>query len=95
MSIEEPQARVGRDEQLEELEALRAEVVRLRLDVLAARDAARGAEAALGQVEGYCRTLEAEVVRLQRDHEWFRHEVVARLRRLRGSWSTTRRRIGR
>jgi outer membrane murein-binding lipoprotein Lpp len=83
--------------------ALRAEVERLRalvgpsedsyqqlrLDMLAARDAAKGAEAALGNAEGYARSLEAEVTRLQRDHEWFRHEVIARLRRLRPTLSST------
>jgi hypothetical protein len=92
-----------------DVEALRAEVHRLRslvgpseesyeklrLDVLAARDAALGAEAALGNAEGYCRALEAEVTRLQRDHEWFRHEVIARLRRLRPNWSKTIGRLSR
>jgi predicted nucleic acid-binding Zn-ribbon protein len=92
-----------------EIEALRAEVDRLRslvgpseesyeklrLDVLAARDAALGAEAALGNAEGYSRSLEAEVTRLQRDQEWFRHEVIARLRRLRPTWSKTIGRLSR
>lgn len=102
----------SRDEQSDqerELDALRAEVERLRglvgpseesyeklrLDVLAARDAAKGAEAALGNAEGYARSLEAEVVRLQRDHEWFRAEVVARLRRLKPTVSSTVARLSR
>ncbi len=93
----------------EDVDALRAEVERLRrlvgpseesyeklrLDVLAARDAAKGAEAALGNAEGYARSLEAEVVRLQRDHEWFRSEVIARLRRLRPTLSSSISRLSR
>lgn len=55
----------------------------LRIDLLGARDAARGAEAALGNAEGRIVELEAEVARLRRDHEWLRHEVVGRARRIR------------
>jgi hypothetical protein len=79
-----------------ELQELRAEVVRLRallgpseesyaklrMDLLAARDAAIGAEAELGNLKGYNAALEAEVVRLQRDFVWFREQVVMRLKRL-------------
>jgi hypothetical protein len=55
---------------------------KLRLDVLAARDAAIGAELELGNLKGYNAALEAEVVRLQRDFLWFRERVVMRFRRL-------------
>lgn len=106
MPSDEPQATSPVDD---EIEVLRAENSRLRsllgpseesyeklrLDVLAARDAAFGAEAALGNMEGYCRSLEAEVTRLQRDHEWFRHEVIARLRRIRPTMSKTVSRLSR
>jgi predicted nucleic acid-binding Zn-ribbon protein len=108
MSTDEPSPERATDSAAE-VEALRVEIDRLRsllgpseesyqklrLDVLAARDAALGAEAALGNVEGYSRSLEAEVTRLQRDQEWFRHEVIARLRRLRPTWSKTIGRLSR
>ncbi len=80
-----------------ELARLRAEVERLReligpveksyielqVDLLGARDAAIGAEAALGVARGYNAALEAEVERLQRDFRWLRDNVVQRIRRLR------------
>lgn len=80
-----------------ELEHLRAEVerlralvgpseesyVKLRLDVLGARDAAIGAEAEAGRLKGYCLALEAQVARLDRDHIWFRQQVVMRMKNLR------------
>jgi predicted nucleic acid-binding Zn-ribbon protein len=108
MSTDEPSPERATDSAAE-VAALRVEIDRLRsllgpseesyqklcLDVLAARDAALGAEAALGNVEGYCRSLEAEVTRLQRDQEWLRHEVIARLRRLRPAWSKTIGRLSR
>lgn len=75
-----------------ELERLRALVgpdeksyVELQLDLLASRDAAIGAEAALGVARGYNAALEAEVERLQRDFRWFRNNVVQRIRRLRSA----------
>jgi cell division protein FtsB len=80
-----------------ELEQLRREVerlrqlvgpseesyVKLRLDVLGARDAAIGAEAEAGRLKGYCMALEAQVARLDRDQVWFRQQVVMRLKALR------------
>lgn len=57
--------------------------VQLQQDLLGARDAAIGAEAELGTVRGYNQALEAEVVRLQRDFEWFREKVVLRMKRWR------------
>lgn len=80
-----------------ELEHLRAEVerlralvgpseesyVKLRLDVLGARDAAIGAEAEAGRLKGYCQALEAQIVRLDRDQIWFREQVVMRMKNLR------------
>jgi hypothetical protein len=80
-----------------EVEHLRAEVdrlralvgpseesyVKLRLDVLGARDAAIGAEAEAGRLKGYCQALEAQVARLDRDQIWFREQVVMRMKNLR------------
>ena len=80
-----------------ELEFLRAEVarlralvgpseesyVKLRLDVLGARDAAIGAEAEAGRLKGYCKALEAQVARLDRDQIWFRQQVVMRVKNMR------------
>ena len=70
-----------------EVERLRAllgpserDYVQLRLDLLGAVDAAKGAQAALGEAEGRCRVLEAEVARLQRSHRWLRREVMARVK---------------
>jgi hypothetical protein len=80
-----------------EVESLRAEIarlralvgpseesyVKLRLDVLGARDAAIGAEAEAGRLKGYCQALEAQVARLDRDQIWFREQVVMRMKTLR------------
>jgi chromosome segregation ATPase len=52
----------------------------LRLDLLGAIDAARGAQAALGEAEGRVRMLEADIARLQRSHRWLRRELLARVR---------------
>jgi hypothetical protein len=52
----------------------------LRLDLLGAVDAAKGAQAALGEAEGRVRMLEAEIARLQRSHRWLRRELMARIR---------------
>lgn len=75
------------EEDRAELERLRELVgpdeksyAQLRLDVLAARDAAIGAEVELGTVRAYNVALEGEVVRLQRDFVWFRTKVVGRIR---------------
>lgn len=87
---------VAPDEAGDELARLRDEVARLRalvgpdertyhelrLDVLAARDAALGAEAEVGAQRAYVLALEAEVTRLERDFEWFRTQVLAPLRRI-------------
>jgi hypothetical protein len=54
--------------------------VKLRLDVLGARDAAMGAIAETGQLKGRCAALEAQVARLTRDQIWFRDQVMLRLR---------------
>lgn len=92
-----------------ELQELRAEVarlrelvgpseesyVKLRLDVLGARDAAIGAEAELGRLKGYCQALEVQVVRLERDHLWLREQVIMRLKRLRHRVPTVARIISR
>ena len=56
---------------------------KLRLDLLGAVDAARGAQAVLGEAEGRVKVLEAEVARLQRSHRWLRRELMARVRGLR------------
>jgi hypothetical protein len=80
-----------------ELELLRAEVarlrelvgpseesyVKLRLDVLGARDAAMGAEAELGRLKGYVQALEAQSLRMERDQLWLREQVIMRLKRWR------------
>lgn len=80
-----------------ELQALRAEVahlrslvgpseesyIKLRLDVLGARDAAIGAEAEAGRIKGRCAALEAEIARQQRDQIWFRERVVMQLKNVR------------
>lgn len=70
-----------------EVERLRAllgpserDYAQLRLDLLGAVDAAKGAQAALGELEGRCRVLEAEIARLQRSHRWLRRELKARIR---------------
>jgi chromosome segregation ATPase len=69
------------------------EYAQLRLDLLGAVDAARGAEAALGESQGRCQALEAEIARLQRSHRWLRRELSARirgaLRKLRGGRGRT------
>ncbi len=92
-----------------DIDVLRAEVARLRdlvgpdeksyvqlqIDLLAARDAAIGAEAALGTQRGYNAALEAEVERLQRDFRWFRDNVVLRLKRMRGRTSFVNAAFGR
>jgi hypothetical protein len=81
----------------DELEALRHEVahlralvgpseesyIKLRLDVLGARDAAIGAEAEAGRIKGRVASLEAEIARQQRDQIWFRERVVMQLKGVR------------
>ena len=98
-----------RNEPTDDIDVLRAEVDRLRelvgpdeksyvqlqVDLLAAHDAAIGAEAALGTQRGYNAALEAEVERLQRDFRWFRDNVVLRAKRLRSSSSLVTTVLGR
>lgn len=94
---------------IEDIEALRAEVERLRalvgpneasyvklqLDLLGARDAAIGAESEAGVARGYCHALEVEVERLQRDFKWFRGQVVDRAKALRTRRPSVSQAIGR
>lgn len=89
------------DREGSELEQLRAEVerlrgllgpseesyVKLRMDLLGARDVAIGAAAEVGALKGRCLALEAQVARLTRDHIWFRDNVVRRLRAVQG-WTS-------
>ena len=90
-------------------EALRAEVTwlrelvgpdekshaQLRLDVLAARDSALGAEAELGALKAYNLALEAEVTRLTRDFEWFREKIIGLALRLQQGRPAVHRVVGR
>ncbi|HRE01867.1 MAG TPA: hypothetical protein PLV68_11250 [Ilumatobacteraceae bacterium] len=77
-----------------ELADLRTEVARLRelvgpsedsyaklkTDVWGARDAVIGAEAECGILRGRVRSLEAELTRALKEQQWFKHEVINRLR---------------
>jgi predicted nucleic acid-binding Zn-ribbon protein len=77
-----------------ELESLRAEVARLReligpneqsyvklkTDVWSARDAVIGAEAEVGILRGRVRSLEAELTRALKEQQWFKAEVINRLK---------------
>lgn len=97
------------DDSPDELEALRAEVARLRrlvgpsedsyvklqVDLLGARDTAIGAEAELGLMRGYSHALETEVVRLRRDFVWMREQVVMRAKTLRDKTPFVGKAIGR
>ncbi len=77
-----------------EIAALRDEIERLRVlvgpseqsyddlrqDVLAARDAARGAEAAAGVLRGQVTELHAELARARQDQDHFQRMVTDRFR---------------
>ena len=77
-----------------ELIELRAEVARLRdlvgpseqaytklkTDVWGARDAVIGAEAECGILRGRVRSLEAELTRALKEQQWFKQEVINRLK---------------
>ncbi len=77
-----------------ELQQLRAEVARLRelvgpsehaytklkTDVWGARDAVIGAEAECGILRGRVRSLEAELTRALKEQQWFKQEVINRLK---------------
>jgi hypothetical protein len=69
--------------------------VDLRLDALAARDAALGAEAELGSLKAYNLALEAEVTRLTRDFGWFRAKIVGSARRIQAGRPAVQRVVGR
>lgn len=69
--------------------------VDLRLDALAAKDAALGAEAELGSLKAYNLALEAEVTRLTRDFEWFRTKLVGSARRIQEGRPAVQRVVGR
>ena len=82
-----------------EVEALRAEIERLRallgpteesymklrLDLWAARDLAQGAEAEAGQLRGRVRALEAELVRAMQDKRNFHRLFYGHLRQYSGA----------
>ncbi|MFZ8997337.1 MAG: hypothetical protein ACO225_04350 [Ilumatobacteraceae bacterium] len=77
------------DDLLRELERLRALVgpcemsyTDLQQDVLAARDAARGAEAAAGVLRGQLAVLEVELARARQDQEHFQRAVLDQTRSL-------------
>jgi predicted nucleic acid-binding Zn-ribbon protein len=77
-----------------ELDELRAEVARLRelvgpseqsyiklkTDLWGARDAVIGAEAEVGLLRGRVRSLEAELTRAIKEQQWFKTEVINRLK---------------
>ena len=77
-----------------ELEQLRAEVARLRdlvgsseqsyiklkTDAWSARDAVIGAEAEVGMLRGRVRSLEAELTRAIKEQQWFKAEIINRLK---------------
>lgn len=67
----------------------------LRLDALAARDAALGAEAELGSLKAYNLALEAEVTRLTRDFEWFRVKIIGAARLFQEGRPAVQRVVGR
>ena len=82
------------DDDRAELTQLRAEVARLRelvgpseqsyvklkTDVWGARDAVIGAEAECGILRGRVRSLEAELTRALKEQQWFKQEVINRLK---------------
>ena len=77
-----------------ELDQLRAEVARLheiigpneqsyiklKTDMWSARDAVIGAEAEVGILRGRVRSLEAELTRAVKEQQWFKQEVINRLK---------------
>ena len=77
-----------------EVEQLRAEVARLRevigpneqsyiklkTDMWSARDAVIGAEAEVGILRGRVRSLEAELTRAIKEQQWFKTEIINRLK---------------
>jgi hypothetical protein len=92
---------VASDDPGDDVAALRAEVERLRAlvgpteagyldlrqDLLAARDAARGAEAAAGVQRGRVAELEVALARARQDQEQFQRLVLNRVRATAGRLS--------
>ena len=87
----QPTSSVSTDSELEELRAevarLRALVgpsepsyIKLKTDVWGARDAVIGAEAECGILRGRVRSLEAELTRAIKEQQWFKAEVINRLK---------------
>lgn len=84
----------GSSAEQSELSELRVEVARLRelvgpseqsyvklkTDVWGARDAVIGAEAECGILRGRVRSLEAELTRALKEQQWFKQEVINRLK---------------
>lgn len=54
--------------------------VKLKTDVWGARDAVIGAEAECGILRGRVRSLEAELTRAIKEQQWFKQEVINRLK---------------
>lgn len=80
---------LAHDDLLRELARLRALVgpcessyTDLQQDVLAARDAARGAEASAGVLRGQIAVLEVELARARQDQEHFQRAILDQTRSL-------------
>lgn len=56
--------------------------LKLKLDLLGARDAAVASESELGRWRGYATSRDAEIVRLRRDYLFFRKQIMNRVRKL-------------
>ena len=54
--------------------------IKLRTDMWSARDAVIGAEAEVGILRGRVRSLEAELTRAVKEQQWFKQEVINRLK---------------
>ena len=63
--------------------------VQLRMDVWSARDAVIGAEAEMGLLKGQVRSLRAEVARAVKEQQWFKDEILLRIK----AWRTYLRRL--
>lgn len=63
--------------------------VQLRMDVWSARDAVIGAEAEMGLLKGQVRSLQAEVARAVKEQQWFKDEILLRIK----AWRTYLRRL--